>query len=171
MMDDISNYNRERWNALARANALFTRPALHLDASTARQKIDPEGLLGELAGKRVLCLASGGGQQSAAFALLGAHVTVCDLSDAQLDGTGKRQRIMGCPSKPFRVICAISHISPMLLSTWSGIPTPSTLCQKAAWFLERWLVSYATGACIISILPIPFSAGWSLRIGMATDIP
>jgi SAM-dependent methyltransferase len=32
----------------------------------------------------VLCLAGGGGQQSAAFALLGARVTVVDLSDAQL---------------------------------------------------------------------------------------
>lgn len=85
MMDEISNYNRERWNALVRANALFTRPALHLDAATARQKIDPDRRLGELAGKHVLCLASGGGQQSVAFALLGAHVTVCDLSDAQLE--------------------------------------------------------------------------------------
>jgi len=84
-MDDISNYNRERWNALVRANALFTRPALNFDATTARQRIDAEGLLGELAGKRVLCLAGGGGQQSAAFALLGAHVTVYDLSGAQLE--------------------------------------------------------------------------------------
>lgn len=84
-MDDISNYNRERWNALVRANALFTRPALHFDATTARQRIDAEGLLGELAGKRVLCLAGGGGQQSVAFALLGAQVTVYDLSDAQLE--------------------------------------------------------------------------------------
>ena len=84
-MDHISNYNRARWNALVRANALFTRPALHLDATTARQRIDSEGLLGELTGKRVLCLASGGGQQSVAFALLGALVTVYDLSDAQLE--------------------------------------------------------------------------------------
>ena len=84
-MDDIANYNRERWNALVQANALFTRPALHLDATSARQKLDPDGRLGELAGKSVLCLASGGGQQSAAFALLGAHVTVYDLSDAQLE--------------------------------------------------------------------------------------
>ncbi len=64
MMDDISSYNRERWNALARANALFTRPALHLDTDSAREKIDPEERLGELAGKQVLCLAGGGGQQS-----------------------------------------------------------------------------------------------------------
>ena len=38
-----------------------------------------------MAGKAVLCLAGGGGQQSAAFALLGAHVTVFDLSEAQLE--------------------------------------------------------------------------------------
>ena len=84
MMDDVASYNRERWEALVRANALFTRPALHLDAASARQKVDPDGRLGELAGKQVLCLASGGGQQSVAFALLGAIVTVCDLSEGQL---------------------------------------------------------------------------------------
>jgi SAM-dependent methyltransferase len=33
----------------------------------------------------VLCLAAGGGQQSAAFGLLGAHVTVLDLSPHQLE--------------------------------------------------------------------------------------
>jgi SAM-dependent methyltransferase len=32
----------------------------------------------------VLCLAAGGGQQSVAFALLGANVTVLDISEAQL---------------------------------------------------------------------------------------
>ena len=83
-MDEIARYNRERWNALAEAHALFTRPALNLDASSARQKLDPEGWFGEIAGKHVLCLASGGGQQSAAFALIGAEVTVFDLSEAQL---------------------------------------------------------------------------------------
>jgi SAM-dependent methyltransferase len=33
----------------------------------------------------VLCLAAGGGQQSSAFALLGAEVTVLDISQEQLD--------------------------------------------------------------------------------------
>jgi SAM-dependent methyltransferase len=41
-------------------------------------------LIGDCAGKDVLCLAGGGGQQSAAFALLGAQVTVLDLSETQL---------------------------------------------------------------------------------------
>ena len=83
-IDEIAQYNIERWKALTKANALFTRPYLNLDAASARAKIDPEGRLGEITGKDVLCLAGGGGQQSAAFALLGANVTVVDLSEEQL---------------------------------------------------------------------------------------
>lgn len=83
-MDDISQHNQKRWNALAGANALFSRPALELDAESARSKIDPEGRLSGVSGQRVLCLASGGGQQSAAFALLGAEVTVLDIAEGQL---------------------------------------------------------------------------------------
>lgn len=83
-MDEVARYNIERWKALTKANALFTRPYLNLTGSSARQKIDPEGRLGEISGKEVLCLAGGGGQQSVAFALLGAKVTVVDLSAEQL---------------------------------------------------------------------------------------
>jgi len=84
-MDEVAAFNQARWRALAEADALFTRPALNLDAASARERVDPHGLLGPLEGKRVLCLAGGGGQQSAAFALLGAQVTVVDLSEAQLE--------------------------------------------------------------------------------------
>lgn len=85
-MDDIAAYNVERWNAMARAEALFTRPFLDLTPESARARLDREGWLGDVYGKRVLCLASGGGRQSACFALLGAHVTVLDLSEAVLRG-------------------------------------------------------------------------------------
>jgi SAM-dependent methyltransferase len=89
-MDDLIQYNRERWNALADANYTYSRPFLDLDAAKARVWLDtqgnaPGGLLDNLHGKDVLCLASGGGQQTAVFGLLGANVTVFDLSDAQLD--------------------------------------------------------------------------------------
>jgi ubiquinone/menaquinone biosynthesis C-methylase UbiE len=83
-MDEIANYNRERWRALANANALFTRPKLDLDEDQARAMVDSDGALGDLRGKRVLCLAGGGGRQSVAFGLLGADVTVFDLSPEQL---------------------------------------------------------------------------------------
>ena len=84
MLDDLAHYNRERWEALARANVEYSRPMLDLDPDQAGQLVDPEGVAGDMDGKRVLCLAGGGGQQSAAFALLGARVTVLDLCDTQL---------------------------------------------------------------------------------------
>lgn len=84
MLDDLTAFNRERWEALARAGVQFSVPWLDLDAATARGRVDPEGLLDEVAGAEVLCLAAGGGQQSAAFALLGAQVTVLDFSSVQL---------------------------------------------------------------------------------------
>ena len=85
-MDDVARYNQARWEELARAGVAFSRPALGLDADSARRLLDPEAvLLGDVAGREVLCLAGGGGQQSAAFGLLGARVTVCDLSETQLE--------------------------------------------------------------------------------------
>jgi SAM-dependent methyltransferase len=84
-MDEIANFNKNRWNELARSNVAFSRPRLDLDPASARELVDAQGLVGELQGKQVLCLASGGGQQSAAFGILGAQVTVVDLADTQLE--------------------------------------------------------------------------------------
>ncbi|HEX8352099.1 MAG TPA: class I SAM-dependent methyltransferase, partial [Pyrinomonadaceae bacterium] len=84
-MDEIAEYNVGRWRALAEAEALYTRPLLDLDADAARAVVDASGWLGPLEGGRVLCLAGGGGRESAAFSLLGARVTVFDLSEEQLE--------------------------------------------------------------------------------------
>ena len=83
--DEVAEYNVGRWRALAEGRALYTRPMLDLDADAARGFVDPSGWLGELEGRRVLCLAGGGGRESAAFSLLGARVTVFDLSEEQLE--------------------------------------------------------------------------------------
>ena len=84
-MDDIAETNRERWNALARANVEYSQPFLDFTPEQAAQHVYRHGVIKDVAGKRVLCLASGGGQDSAAFGLLGADVTVLDLSDVQLE--------------------------------------------------------------------------------------
>jgi SAM-dependent methyltransferase len=83
-MDAIRSHNEKRWKALAAAGAIFTRPHLDLSPDLARSMVDPFGLCGPLQGRSVLCLASGGGQQSAAFGVLGARVTVVDLCESQL---------------------------------------------------------------------------------------
>ena len=84
-MDEVAQYNQARWKALANANALFTRARLDLDPESSRRIVDPEAKLGDFTGKDVLCLAGGGGRQSAAYGVLGARVTVVDLSAEQLD--------------------------------------------------------------------------------------
>ena len=83
-MDDLAKFNKERWEALAQGNIQYARPILDLDQQSAWQKVNRQGVMDQISGKDVLCLASGGGQQSAAFGLLGARVTVFDLSETQL---------------------------------------------------------------------------------------
>lgn len=87
--DDVAAVNRDRWNRLVEAGVEYARPWLDLTPDLARSRLDPHGILvryaGDLTDKQVLCLAAGGGQQSAAFALLGAQVTVTDLADRQLE--------------------------------------------------------------------------------------
>ncbi len=85
MHDDIARHNKARWEELAQANVDYSRPFLGLNADSSRQVLDPFQVMGEVNEKNVLCLASGGGQQSAAFALLGAAVSVLDFSETQLD--------------------------------------------------------------------------------------
>jgi len=94
-MDEVTQYNQARWEALVSAQALFTRPWLDLDPRSARARLDPENGLGDVRGKAVLCLASGGGQQSAAFALLDAKVTMVDLCAGQLAQDRKAARHYG----------------------------------------------------------------------------
>lgn len=96
--DDIARSNRELWQSWAADNDQYTKPWLELDRSILDDYIGgrlevlprpymyiyPRTVLEGVAGKKVLCLATGGGQQSAVFGLLAADVTVLDLTDEQL---------------------------------------------------------------------------------------
>jgi SAM-dependent methyltransferase len=84
-MDELAQFNRERWNDLVAARTVYGQAWLDWDAAKAQQWLKENYVSADMAGKDVLCLANGGGQQSAAFGLLGANVTVIDMSDAQLE--------------------------------------------------------------------------------------
>ena len=98
--DEIARANRQMWEAEVTKGCGFTTPWLDLDISLlrryARGEIDslpepltslsPSWVLADVEDKDVLCLASGGGQQSAVFGLLRAKVTVADLAAGQLAG-------------------------------------------------------------------------------------
>jgi SAM-dependent methyltransferase len=101
--DPVATANEKAWEALVKSRQSFTVPWLHLDPillrryatdeelpnTELRDWIHPWSLLADIEGKEVLCLASGGGQQSAVFSLLGARVTVVDLTAGQLEGDRK----------------------------------------------------------------------------------
>jgi SAM-dependent methyltransferase len=84
-MDEIAEFNRQRWNDLVAAKIQYGTAWLDLDAAGARAWMKAHYVSGDVGGKDVLCLANGGGQQTAIFGLLGANVTVIDMSDAQLE--------------------------------------------------------------------------------------
>ncbi|MBY8821610.1 class I SAM-dependent methyltransferase [Sphingomonas colocasiae] len=91
---DIAAHNRAAWDRLAAQDCDWSRPvdaetiaaarrgewAVHLTPSAL-----PRDWLGDVAGRRILCLASAGGQQAPVLAAAGADVTVFDLSERQLD--------------------------------------------------------------------------------------
>ncbi|MBN2394563.1 MAG: class I SAM-dependent methyltransferase [Anaerolineae bacterium] len=101
--DEIAVANQRLWEEEVRKGCGYTIPWLDLDLKLLRQYIDgkieilpepltclfPASIFADVGGKQVLCLAGGGGQQSAVFSLLGARVTVVDLAEGQLAGDRK----------------------------------------------------------------------------------
>ncbi len=81
----VNETNRRAWDSLVRQRQRFTRPADDADFANPLAAVDGAGWLGpSIAGLRVLCLAAGGGRQSALYAAAGAQVTVVDLSPEML---------------------------------------------------------------------------------------
>ena len=91
---DIRAYNRRAWDKRVALGDRWSQPVTSEQIAAARrgewQIVLTENLpiprewLGEVAGRDVLCLASGGGQQGPILAAAGARVTVYDNSPRQL---------------------------------------------------------------------------------------
>jgi SAM-dependent methyltransferase len=92
---DIVEYNREAWTREVAGGNKWTVPVDGATVARARRgdwgilltptKAVPRSWFGDLEGARVLCLASGGGQQGPILAAAGASVTVFDNCPAQLE--------------------------------------------------------------------------------------
>lgn len=93
-MDDIARHNQVAWDRQAREGCRWSVPinAREIEnARTGKPRIFltpdtpvPADWLGELRDRKVLCLASAGGQQAPLLAAAGAVVTSFDLSEEQL---------------------------------------------------------------------------------------
>ncbi|MDB6037455.1 MAG: Methyltransferase type 11 [Verrucomicrobiales bacterium] len=78
--------NKDAWDARARKGKRHAASVLPKDLRDPLPILDPEGWLGgKVRGMKVLCLASGGGLQSAMLAAAGAEVTVVDISSEMLN--------------------------------------------------------------------------------------
>lgn len=79
-------HNRRAWDDLVRSRVCFTRPAGDDEFRNPLAVVDGCNWLGgDIRGWRTLCLAAGGGRQSALYAAAGAKVTVVDISPAMLE--------------------------------------------------------------------------------------
>ncbi|MFD2555299.1 class I SAM-dependent methyltransferase [Sphingobacterium tabacisoli] len=87
------DHNRTSWNKQAQSNSPWSQPVsseLIAEAKKGNWELYltpqplPKRWLGDVRGKKILCLASAGGQQAPLLAALGAEVTVFDISAEQL---------------------------------------------------------------------------------------
>lgn len=91
---NIIEHNREAWNKESREGGEWSIPVSHEVVRAARSgawsviltpsRPVPASWFGDVRGKDVLCLASGGGQQAPALAAAGANVVSFDLAEEQL---------------------------------------------------------------------------------------
>lgn len=84
--DATRENNRRVYDRMADRGDPLCRPATEQELAQPLSVLDQAGWLGgSITGKRVLCLAAGGGRQSSLYAAAGAEVTVVDLSGAMLE--------------------------------------------------------------------------------------
>lgn len=91
---NVLERNRAAWNTFARGGGAWSIPVGPDVIARARQgdweviltptRAVPREWFGDIRGKDILCLASGGGQQVPVLAAAGANVVSFDLSDEQL---------------------------------------------------------------------------------------
>lgn len=103
-MQDYEKLNQSAWDEEVRRNNYWTRPAGGESISLARSgqlrlTLTPDGFMPESWTKRigtdVLALAAGGGQQGPVLAASGRNVTICDISQAQLEQDRKTAATFG----------------------------------------------------------------------------
>lgn len=125
--DAAIDHNRRAYDQMALAGEPLCRPATKAELSDPLATVDKIGWLGKsIARWRVLCLAAGGGRQSALYAKAGGEVTVVDISGEmlELDRRAAQQHNL-----PIRTIQANMQHLPMLdTASFDLIVHPVSTC-------------------------------------------
>ena len=128
--------NQEEWNDISKnMSHPGIIPWLDLDIETLNKFTEVDNpmlskirklIYGNLKNKKVLCLASGGGQQSAVFSLLGADVTVVDISQEQLNKDIKAAEHYGYKVKT--ILCSMTDLSVFEAESFDIVIQPVSIC-------------------------------------------
>ena len=146
-LQNIINKNKAHWENEVESGAHYTIPDLNLNMDLLKKFADGELLFwsdpdakisnpmlkkirqfeyADIKGKKVLCLASGGGQQSAMFSLLGADVAVADISQGQLNGDIQAANHYGYTVKT--VLCSMTDLSVFENESFDIVHQPISIC-------------------------------------------
>lgn len=120
-------HNRRAWDALVREQHRFAIPAQDADFTDPLAKVDQLGWLGgDIRGRKLLCLAAGGGKHGPLYAAAGAEVTVVDISPAmlELDRAESQRRNL-----PLRTVAAsMDDLSALLAEEFDIVIHPVSTC-------------------------------------------
>ena len=133
-MVDINKHNQRSWDKQsADGESPWVQPVTPAEIAAARSddwqviltptKYVPKCWFGDLKGKALLGLASGGGQQVPIFSAAGAVVTSFDQSSEQLNKDALVAQREGLPLSVFKAIWQICRFSttPLLMSSFTRI--------------------------------------------------
>mgnify|MGYP002623310669 CR=1 FL=1 len=125
-MSGVHEHNARAWNRRVRRGERFTRPAEDglLNDHGSGANVDP--WLGDVRGQRVLCLAAGGGRQSAIYAAAGAIVTVVDISGEML--ALDREVAAGRKLDVRTVEASIDDLAPLADAAFDAVVQPVSTC-------------------------------------------
>jgi SAM-dependent methyltransferase len=126
-MSTLHDQNRRAWDERVRQRKLHTAPAGDKDFTHPAAVINPCGWLPDgVRGKRVLCLAAGGGKHGPLFAAAGAEVTVVDLSPQML--TLDRQLAAERGLTLRLVETSMDDLSPLATASFDIVIQPVSTC-------------------------------------------
>lgn len=154
--------NNVNWSATATSDQLHQAKQGALQLSFGVDGVIPSHWLGDLKGKKVLCLAGAGGLQAPLLACAGADVTVLDLSERMLD---KDREVAKREGLDLRIehgnMCDLSRFAD---ASFDLVLNPPSLCyvpDVTPVFCEVYRVLKPGGTFImISMNPIAYVCDW-----------
>lgn len=142
-MKSEERHNEHAWDDLVRVGSSFANPARPADFQDPELIINPFGWLkAPFRGKRILCLAAGGGRHGPLFAAEGAIVTVVDISEEMLKLDRDVAQREGVSLKTLQ--CSMTELGEFGDSVFDIVLQPVSTC-----YVEKLAPVYAEIARVI----------------------